>query len=75
MSITSPTVPESDVTLPISARDASYWLAVACDLPSSRANAVSMLSSSSSSRSVHTSSFLLSRRKSSLETVTYLFRD
>ncbi|CAH0486630.1 unnamed protein product [Peronospora farinosa] len=70
MSITSPTVPESDVTFPISARDASYWLAVASALPSSRVNTVSNVSASSSCRSLNTNSFLLNHRSSGLETGT-----
>ncbi|KAL4159194.1 hypothetical protein PRNP1_004960 [Phytophthora ramorum] len=48
----------ADSLPPVSARDASYWLAVASAPPSSRSGAVSSSSMSSSTRSLDASSFL-----------------
>ncbi|CEG48905.1 hypothetical protein L916_14948 [Plasmopara halstedii] len=49
----------------ISARDASYWMSVACTSSSSHSNIVPSVSASSSSRSINTNSFLLNYRNNS----------
>ncbi|ETL85747.1 hypothetical protein L917_14762 [Phytophthora nicotianae] len=58
-------LPPTDSGPPVSARDASYWLAVACTPSSSRSGAVSSVSVTSSTRSLDASSFLLSLRSNS----------
>ncbi|KAG2761465.1 hypothetical protein PC129_g18192 [Phytophthora cactorum] len=65
----TPSLPHTDSGPPVSARDASYWLAVACAPSSSRSGAVTSVSASSSTRSLDASSFLLSLRSNSNSSV------
>ncbi|KAF4028370.1 Vacuolar sorting protein 9 (VPS9) domain [Phytophthora infestans] len=65
----TPSLPRSDSGPPVSARDASYWLAVACTPSSSRSGAATNISATSSTRSLDASSFLLSLRSNSSSSV------
>eukprot|EP00644_Phytophthora_capsici_P009232 jgi/Phyca11/537699/estExt2_fgenesh1_pg.C_PHYCAscaffold_1060015 len=60
-----PPLPRMDSMPPVSARDASYWLAVASAPSSSRSGAATIISTSSSTRSLDANSFLLSIRSNS----------
>ncbi|KAL3673097.1 hypothetical protein V7S43_002392 [Phytophthora oleae] len=60
-----PPLPRMDSAPPVSARDASYWLAVASTPSSSRSGAATIVSASSSTRSLDASSFLFSIRSNS----------
>ncbi|KAK1933636.1 hypothetical protein P3T76_011850 [Phytophthora citrophthora] len=60
-----PPLPRMDSMPPVSARDASYWLSVASAPSSSRSGAATIVSTSSSTRSLDANSFLLSIRSNS----------